>query len=302
MSQVVKCTRCLCVSVWMCASLMACDRAELGDEVAPVAMSVQPEQPGATLEPDPPSKAHQDSVLLPGSGLVPTFEAPSASTVPSWRWVYEAGNESHLGLAQDTASMGEGTPDEYHCSFLGKKVGVMCIKGSPDAVRTGTEGWDVRFDEEPFLGAGQMLIHDGSLYVVHHSFIATGARMSAFDVRSGERQWSVSLKGLTDISHSRYRNETFLEFDAATDSLLIFGKESGGGYVERRALKMGELLAHRDVDAWTVNHSRKAPIMSDESGSRSYTNRESTTHPGATERLIMSSDGEQLALHIWPKP
>ncbi len=242
----------------------------------------------------------KESPLLPGSGLVPSFDKPSPSRLPTWRWVYSARSDSRDGLSQREVVIDAGLPGETRCTFDKKANTIGCRPeslddASPDDLRP----WRHELGDEMFIPEGQLVSANGMLFMSHHSLISAGAQLIAYDVKSGEQKWRVDLKAVPDVEHSRYKNETVVAFDASTSSVLVFGKESAGGYVERRDARTGKLLAHRVIDSWSVNHDKSAPLIED--SSRTYKNRPSKHYPDGQERLILSSSGEEIALHIWQK-
>jgi hypothetical protein len=87
-------------------------------------------------------------------------------------------------------------------------------------------------------------VRDGVVYhPVYHKGI-NGCDVVAFDLKAGKQRWRTELKGIGRFPHRLYRNEvTFAPFDERT--LIVFGKESRGSYVEIVDLKTGKTVGHR---------------------------------------------------------
>ena len=80
-------------------------------------------------------------------------------------------------------------------------------------------------DVEAFL-----LADDAVLYAAVYSPSATGCRVLALAVDTGQALWDTPLTGIGSMMHSRYSNSVRMEL--TNGELAIFGDESGGKYVE----------------------------------------------------------------------
>jgi outer membrane protein assembly factor BamB len=95
--------------------------------------------------------------------------------------------------------------------------------------------------------AAVLLYHDGKLYAALYSNIATGCRILALDATSGDVLWDTPLKGLGPLHHSKYSNLVQMRF--INDWLVVFGKESGGKYIEVLDPKSGQQLFNQVVQS-----------------------------------------------------
>lgn len=171
---------------------------------------------------------------VPGASRVPRFSASSSKTL-HWSWRYDV-RYPEQGEAQDRVRLASRLDGEVsRCGFSNKFHRVAC-DGSP--------GWSVELEPEPFVGAGAMSAYEGVLYVAHHDAISSGARLSAYELLTGEALWSTPLEALGDVEHSKYRNEVQIAIDQSAGVVILYGKESSGGYIETRHMEDGSLASH----------------------------------------------------------
>lgn len=103
-----------------------------------------------------------------------------------------------------------------------------------DAVRY---SWDER-------GGFAFIGREHVLYRADHHSHSSGCKVVAFDLKDGKELWKTTLKGLGPISHSKYRNQVWLE---RLDDVVfaVYGKESAGRYVELVDFKTGQTVGHK---------------------------------------------------------
>jgi hypothetical protein len=87
-----------------------------------------------------------------------------------------------------------------------------------------------------------LVVQRDVLYYVHHHPIASGAEIVAVDLKSGKQRFKKPLKGLGPISHSKYRNQVWLQVHH--DVIVVLGQESSGKYVELVDFGTGTTLAN----------------------------------------------------------
>ena len=187
-----------------------------------------------------------DAGMAVGAAQAPSFvrsheKLPEPTMV--WRWLFDSDFEQQGRVRSQVLYHHE--QEDILCKFLPKYQGVLCkpqgLKNNPALA---TIPWEHIFEDEPFVGTGDMALQGDTLYVVHHSSIASGAQLSAFDVHRGKLLWSERLKALGEVEHSKYRNETQLVVDEDAKVVTVFGKEAAGSYVEQRSMESGTLVAH----------------------------------------------------------
>ena len=96
--------------------------------------------------------------------------------------------------------------------------------------------------ESCFLG-----MKNGVIVYEDHRRMAQGCTVVAYDVRKGVEIWRTGLRGKgRRVRHSRYRNQINLRY-GPSDSIVVFGKETAGNYIELLSIKTGETVGHRIV-------------------------------------------------------
>lgn len=215
---------------------------------APVqAIPVQPTQANPTAR-----DASPRDPARPGAGLRPDFVASRPTTVadaPTWRWsAHEDGQgaEQHRVLvppANDTPGLicdltFEKSPD---------KALVTCHESSyqGDTPRKLSKLWSHELDSQ-FVDAGALRAHQGRLFVAHHSAISSGAKVLAYNLRTGALLWEKQLQANGPVDHSKYRNE--VQLAPREHHILAYGRESGGSYIEILDARTGALVANHSVD------------------------------------------------------
>jgi outer membrane protein assembly factor BamB len=97
------------------------------------------------------------------------------------------------------------------------------------------------------------VIRDDVLYVADFSPIATGCKVTAYDLATGKKGWEKRLDGIGPIAHTKYRNRVAMSVEKHPDAnhfaLVIVGWEASGRYVEVLDLTSGKQLAHKNYDS-----------------------------------------------------
>ncbi|HXI79526.1 MAG TPA: PQQ-binding-like beta-propeller repeat protein [Verrucomicrobiae bacterium] len=84
-------------------------------------------------------------------------------------------------------------------------------------------------------------------YVALYRRGLSGARLQALDVSTGRVLWDAQLEALGPIHHSKYAN--VVQVRRIAGSIVVYGKEAAGRYVEARAVSNGQLIGHRILGA-----------------------------------------------------
>jgi outer membrane protein assembly factor BamB len=160
--------------------------------------------------------------LLLGSAL---FAVAAAAEDDGWRWKDDEATVGHSVLADRS---------EYDLT-LGKKAGerevtVAFAKDGKTRYTLAGHGHTV------FRVVGDTLVF------ARFSPGASGAQVVAVDLITGKELWATDLKGLGPVEHSAYRNR--LNLDATADTVIVFGYESQGRYVENLNTKTGKTTSH----------------------------------------------------------
>lgn len=122
-------------------------------------------------------------------------------------------------------------------------------------------GVDIKFignQSEPLLIAAHwdsvFIAIDNRLYFASFNGGATGCRLKAYDLLTGETLWeSEELSGFDGVGHSAYRNQVTLRASQVNeipgeirgDSLVVTGHESYGDYVTIVDRESGKILASK---------------------------------------------------------
>jgi hypothetical protein len=138
---------------------------------------------------------------------------------------------------QPTRSLHEQLPG--YMITCGQDRGVNANTDSVRIVDAGTElcSWEVR-------GAEAYLARRGVLYRADYSPILSGCAITAVDLTTGKNLWTVDLKGLGPIGQSEDPNRVWME-PVADGVLAVYGRESGGRYVELVDLTTGRTVGHK---------------------------------------------------------
>jgi hypothetical protein len=137
---------------------------------------------------------------------------------------------------------GHNTGDAVHAPGDGK----LSISSANEGVvirRTDAAGritWTSRIHD---ADAGRIDADALAAYAALYRTRVTGARLRALDVATGDVLWEVALEGIGLIHHSKY--ETRIQIRLIDGSVVVYGAESGGRYIEVRATADGRLLGHR---------------------------------------------------------
>lgn len=206
----------------------------------------------------------QPQPTRPGAGLRPDFVASKPAPVadaPTWRWrahLDGQGVERHRVIvppANDTPGLiceltFEKSPD---------KALVTCHESSYQGAspRKLSKLWSHELDSR-FVDAGDLLAHQGRLFVAHHSAIASGAKVFAYNLRTGALIWEKQLQANGPVDHSKYRNE--VQLSPRAHHVLTYGRESGGSYIEVLDARTGALVANHGVDPTVTEISWHEPI------------------------------------------
>jgi hypothetical protein len=163
----------------------------------------------------------------------------------------EPGASDKAGRYQKLAEgLAWAAPDEQETRSLQEQLSgyvidygeVRAINDNTRTIRILKAGKEVCAWED--RGARAFLARGDVLYRADYTPISSGCAIIAVDLKSGKDLWSVSLKGLGPIDHSKYRNRVWME--PVDDSVLtVYGHESAGRYVELVDWKTGKTLGHK---------------------------------------------------------
>jgi hypothetical protein len=109
---------------------------------------------------------------------------------------------------------------------------------------TGATRW---LSHAPVANAASLAIDATSAYAALYRTGATGARLRALDLETGGTRWEVQLQGLGTIHHSKYANR--VRARVVDGTVIVYGDESAGRYMEERSAADGHLLRRRLLDA-----------------------------------------------------
>jgi hypothetical protein len=145
----------------------------------------------------------------------------------SWRWSDREASLSH----------------SITCHLSDDEVEISLLEGIRYrlSIRLKAGGKDIHafegHDETVFARWGDRL------YLADFCPIASGCRVVAVNLKTGERLWERSLRGLGPIRHSKYRNRINMTTDGRV--ITIWGNESSGRYVELLDQKTGRTVGHK---------------------------------------------------------
>jgi hypothetical protein len=112
--------------------------------------------------------------------------------------------------------------------------------------RTDREGktlWETGVVGRPYARRGVLLLAGPTLFVARYCPGASGADLFALAAGSGELRWKTAPYGIGTIGHSKYSNAVRLEL--LHDHLVVFGRESGGRYIEVIDPRTGRSVANQ---------------------------------------------------------
>ena len=106
--------------------------------------------------------------------------------------------------------------------------------------------WRSKIDDEVGreLAGAAMLVSGKHIYLARHNRITTGCKLYAFATEDGSLLWSVSLKGIGPVRHSKWRND--VQLDLHEGNPVVFGRE-GQRYIEVRDAKTGTLISNQQL-------------------------------------------------------
>jgi hypothetical protein len=94
-----------------------------------------------------------------------------------------------------------------------------------------------------------IVVRGDRLYVAGFSPIATGCKVTAYDLTTGKKAWEKELDGIGPVDHSKYRNRVAMGVEkhptATHSALVVTGSEAYGRYIEVLDLGTGKQLAHK---------------------------------------------------------
>lgn len=90
-------------------------------------------------------------------------------------------------------------------------------------------------------------IYKDILFYPRYCRISSGCEVRAFDLKSRSERWSTSLKGIGPVDHSQYSNEVRIKQKDHT--LVVYGKEAAGNYVEILNLSTGKQIVNRSFNS-----------------------------------------------------
>jgi hypothetical protein len=177
---------------------------------------------------------------LPSSTLAQST-APSSSSAPPIAWAWNGPNPGFGRFpAHQRVDDGRGGFCTFVYSESASTTTLSCSNSTQSVRWTMTEG-------RAFVEDAALLVHCRRLYAVRFSDIATGARVTAFDLATGRQVWSRALQCIGPVGHSEYLNAVRVRWDR--DAIVVFGWESAGRYIEVVDPETGR----------TVSNTRLAP-------------------------------------------
>lgn len=236
---------CGVLSMWMC--VCGCDTPMTIPVNRPTAVHVAP-------------ITHFDD---PGASKAPKFNETKEPDHPAWIWWYShesyqgKSGPSHVSIWRDDVHT-----SHTHCQFSLDATHILCQQSSsslelsapfeidvpaPTSYKMSESCWvdtSVRETAPEGHNSGGMIEKNGVLYVAYHSTQASGASVFAYDLLEKRTLWQVDLTARGPSGTAHYQNHVQIGFDDAHQALVIYGKESSGGYVERIGIESGELLSH----------------------------------------------------------
>jgi hypothetical protein len=103
-------------------------------------------------------------------------------------------------------------------------------------------------DDDAVLARGDRPLPDSTVFVAHFSRDASGGELLALRWLDGAKLWKVPIQGLGPIGYSKYQNHIQIAVRPDGD-VVLYGKESGGEYVEVHDFATGALLSDAAVRA-----------------------------------------------------
>jgi hypothetical protein len=100
-----------------------------------------------------------------------------------------------------------------------------------------------------FSGHSQtaIVVRGDVLYFADFNPIATGCKVVAYDLVTGNKAWERHLEGIGPVEHSKYRNRVAMSVEKHSSenhfALVITGWEASGRYIEVLDLLSGKQLA-----------------------------------------------------------
>jgi hypothetical protein len=172
-------------------------------------------------------------------------DSPAISSDKPTGWVWKGADPGfqssfyHGPIAIDTSiGMCRFVFDEPH-----KTTSIECFR-KDEAQRL----WG--FDEGHAFVDDAVLVADADhLYVARYSNISSGCDVIAYELKSGNEAWRMSVLGLGPIAHSEYLNSVEMRLTATPQKLEVFGWESAGKYVETIDLASGATISTRRIDS-----------------------------------------------------
>lgn len=159
----------------------------------------------------------------------PVAPATVAPKPPAWHWKANAASPAKVSIKAGRNRCTFNYNDKTRSTVL------QCVGAN------GKRIWG--YDQlETFVDYAALVADENTLYVVRYCGIATGAFVTAYDLRKGTERWQQRVLGIGPVTHSGYRNEVQVELNSGT--LRVFGQESSGRYVEDFATNNGERLGN----------------------------------------------------------
>lgn len=169
--------------------------------------------------------------------------APSGSGV---RAVSPPGGEDELAWSGEDRPNLRRPPSEAR--LADGRISAVPVNGAPLVRRVSASGavvWERSI--APGFGETAELAVDaarGRVFATRHSFLSSGCTLVALDLASGVMLWSLELQGIGPQDHSKYFNDVRLEL-RPDGSVVVFGNEAHGRYVERVDGAGGRTVGHR---------------------------------------------------------
>ena len=147
----------------------------------------------------------------------------------------------------------DNSPDLYPAidiTFSGGDAEYTLVGGdrSTKARLVRTDGWAIDYPnaKKAAVEGASAIADEDRVYVAYYNRIAAGCTMTGFSAENGKILWSVRLKGVGNVAHSKYQNR--VQIALIDGDPVAFGNESAR-YIEQRDGETGALVHHEALPA-----------------------------------------------------
>lgn len=227
-------------------------------------------------------------VVPAASRTPPKINAPLPKPV-NIPWFWRVASAKTQWVEHHRARLGDGQVVEATFD-QSKKAMVVAIKDAKGkTIRTRAISTTLR--------GVNVIHHKGLVYMVLYHPISSGAMVVALDARDLSQRWSYRAKGLGDVSHSKYRNQT--QLDVRQGRLVIFGREAFGSYIESVTLDTGKLISNRVTStSWTRVDWPQDLVFDDITAAKPRVVQSKTKKDTSTYRLTLHKPDAKRVDHV----